>query len=57
MKIDFSICKIWCFSKWGVRGNCLRNEERQIQEILETIYAIGFFRITIKHKWKFGPYY
>lgn len=51
--IQISTSKHWCIGKWGVLGNCLSNPQRQIQEKLETIYAIGCIRVTIKHKWKF----
>lgn len=51
--IKFTFSRYWQWSKCYVCGNYLSNPERQIQEVLETIYYVGWLRITIIHKNKF----
>lgn len=55
MKVSFK--KNWSWGKANVMGKCYSNYEgHQVQEFLETIYYLGYFRLTIKHKNRFLPY-
>lgn len=51
--VKFTFSRYWQWSKCYVCGNYLSNPERQIQEVLETIYYFGWLRLTIIHKHKF----
>lgn len=51
--VKISLSRYWQWSKCFVCGNYLSNPERQIQEVLETIYYLGWIRVTIRHTNKF----
>jgi hypothetical protein len=53
MKTRITFSKYWSLGKDEVLGSWLYNRDRTIQEHLETIYYIGWLRVTFIFKDKF----